>query len=266
MRPFLLFTLYAPLASWGDIAVGESRGSWDRPSRSAVLGLVAAALGVTREDQAAHDALDAGYGFAVRLDAAGAPLADYHTAQTVAESAVKRVRKERGAFSRAALFAAAPDRETILSRRAYRQDAFATAALWARGGARWALGALAAALARPAFVPYAGRKANALGLPLAPEVVEAGTLAAAFAARPLVPRGLADVPAAVRRALAPGAREVAHDPCDADGFASGLDALRRETRRDAGVQRARWQFATRVVEVGLLAGAPGVADAIGGDA
>ena len=73
MTEFLLLTLYAPLASWGDIAVGEVRGSWDRPSRSAVLGLVAAALGVDRADQAAHDALDVGYGVAVRQDAAGAP-------------------------------------------------------------------------------------------------------------------------------------------------------------------------------------------------
>ena len=30
MTGFLLFTLYAPLASWGEIAVGETRGSWDR--------------------------------------------------------------------------------------------------------------------------------------------------------------------------------------------------------------------------------------------
>jgi len=60
MTAFLLASLYAPMASWGEITVGERRTSWDRPSRSAILGLVAAALGIEREDQDGHDALDGG--------------------------------------------------------------------------------------------------------------------------------------------------------------------------------------------------------------
>ncbi len=92
MTSFLLFTIYAPFASWGDIAVGETRGSWDRPSRSAVLGLLGAALGIVREDQAAHDALDIGYGVAVRADAVGVALRDYHTAQTADASRVRKAR------------------------------------------------------------------------------------------------------------------------------------------------------------------------------
>lgn len=242
MTDFLLFTLYAPLASWGEIAVGEARGSWDRPSRSAVLGLVAAAVGVTRGDQDAHDALDAGYGVAVRLDASGVPLVDYHTAQTVAASVVKK----RKPATRAELLAAG-ERETILSRRGYRQDALATVALWARTGARWPLGDLALAMRRPAFVPYAGRKANALGLPLSPAIVSTDTLAGAFAHRaPAVPASVADA----IRPLGGWGREVAHDACET--FDSGLRPLRRETRRDRAPQRVRWQFAERVVEVGEL--------------
>ncbi|HEX6536947.1 MAG TPA: type I-E CRISPR-associated protein Cas5/CasD [Gemmatimonadaceae bacterium] len=243
MIDFLLFTLYAPLASWGEIAVGEARGSWDRPSRSAVLGLVAAALGITRGDQAAHEALDTGYGVAVRLDASGAPLVDYHTAQTVAAS----VARKRKPATRAELLAAG-ERETILSRRGYRQDALATVALWARRGARWPLDELATAMRRPAFVLYAGRKANALGLPLSPSITSAETLADAFMGRaPTITEPVA------RAVCPPGGwgREVAHDPCET--FASGLRPLRRDTRRDSSPQRARWQFAERVVEVGELA-------------
>ena len=176
MTTFLLFSLYAPLASWGEIAVGESRGSWDRPSRSAVLGLVAAAFGIAREDQAAHDALDDGYGVGTRLDAPGAPLVDYHTAQTVAASAVKKHRPT----TRAELLAAG-EHETILSRRAYRQDALATVALWQRRAeARWSLDSVRDALVRPTFALYAGRKANVFALPLAPAVRECATLADAF--------------------------------------------------------------------------------------
>ena len=254
MTSFLLLTLYAPLASWGDIAVGESRGSWDRPSRSAMLGLLGAALGIVREDQDAHDALDRGYGVAVRADAAGAPLSDYHTAQTVGQSAVRKARPR----TRAQLLAAG-EPETILSRRAYRQDALATVAVWVRGdagaAARWTLEALATALRAPTFVLYAGRKANAFGAPLDPAVVEAGTLREAFAQRPRGVRGLD-----ARRLLGrprPGGEqvEVSFDPVRAavDGFASGFESsLRRDVRRDVPTHRVRWQFTERVVEVGLM--------------
>lgn len=248
---FLLFTLYAPLTSWGEIAVGEMRGSWDRPSRSAVLGFVAAALGLVREDREAHAALDTGYGVAVRLDAPGTVLGDYHTAQTVGASAVKK----RRPATRAELLGAG-DRETMLSRRVYRQDALATVLLWARAGARWTLDELAHALRRPAFVLYAGRKSNALGLPVDAELVAAPTLADAFRQRTdeRMRRAGFVVPRPPRRHRV----EVSHDRCD--GFDSGLDPLRREVRRDTTPDRERWQFAERVVEVGALdvPGAAGV--------
>lgn len=259
MTPFLTLTLYAPLSSWGDIAVGESRGSWDRPSRSAVLGLVGAALGIRREEQVRHDALDDGYGIGVRLDAPGAPLVDYHTAQTVAANDVKKARPS----TRAQLLAAGK-RETILSRRVYRQDAAATVALWTRRpDAPWSLDELAVALRRPRFVLYAGRKANVFGLPLAPVVGSYATLADALVAH-AASRGMPDdarptARAAIdelwRRLRPHGAHAawghgVAHDACE--GFASGLMEGHREVRRDAAPQRARWQFAERVVHVGTL--------------
>lgn len=240
---FLLFTLYAPLSSWGEIAVGEMRGSWDRPGRSAVLGFIAAALGLVREDREAHEALDTNYGVAVRLDAAGTVLSDYHTAQTVAASGVKKHRPA----TRAELLMAG-DRETILSRRAYRQDALVTVLLWARPGARWTLGELAEALRRPAFVLYAGRKANSIGLPLDPETMTASTLADAFRRRTDDRMRQAGFP--VRRIALNQRPEVSHDRCD--GFDSGLEPLRREVRRDAAPDRERWQFAERAVEVGTL--------------
>ena len=227
-----------------------------------MLGLIAAALGVTREDQGAHDALDRGYGFGVRLDAPGAPLVDYHTAQTVGASAVK---KQRPA-TRAALLAAG-ERETILSRRAYRQDALATVALWVRDpDARWSLAALHTALGRPGFTLYAGRKANVFGLPLGPVVRECATLAEAVAWY-ADSRGMrADAPAAdvaavrgVLNRLRPRqgwGRELAFD--DPGGAAeAGVATDRREVRRDVRAQRARWQFAERVVHVGTVPTATG---------
>ena len=47
----LLFRLYGPLASWGEIAVGESRHTAVYPSKSALLGLLAASLGIRRDEE-----------------------------------------------------------------------------------------------------------------------------------------------------------------------------------------------------------------------
>ena len=67
-REFLLFRLSGPLASWGEIAVGERRSSWPRPSKSAVLGLVAAGLGYRPARRERSCALNDGLNFAVRVD------------------------------------------------------------------------------------------------------------------------------------------------------------------------------------------------------
>ena len=78
---FLLITYYAPMGAMGEIAPGERRMAFSRPARSAVLGLVAAALGLRRDDPA-HTNLERGVGYAVRTDSPGRPFTDYHTAQT----------------------------------------------------------------------------------------------------------------------------------------------------------------------------------------
>ncbi len=248
MTAFLLFTLYAPLASWGEICVGENRGSWDRPSRSAILGLLAAALGITRDHQGGHDVLDQSYGLAVRLDAAGASLIDYHTVQSTESEIRKSFGKDRPVTRRQLL--SVGERQTIVSRRELRQDTLATAALWMmRDDARWSLATLKQALERPAFVLYAGRKANVFALPLAPTLSEAATLADAFAGRSVVRPGV-DL-SALKPHSSPWGREISHDPLPS-GVENGLHQVRREIRRDTHPHRARWQFAERAVSIGLL--------------
>ncbi len=51
MARFLLFQLAGPLASWGEIAIGEDRHSAPYPGRSAVLGILASALGIRRAEE-----------------------------------------------------------------------------------------------------------------------------------------------------------------------------------------------------------------------
>jgi CRISPR system Cascade subunit CasD len=237
MREILLFTLYAPLAAMGEVAVGERRVGLARPGRAAILGLIAAALGLERRDEAAHAALDQGYGVAVRVEHEGALLQDYHTAQVPPSR-----RGRRWATRRAEL--AAPRLETILSLREYRSDARHTVALWEGAAPPHPLAAIAAALRRPRFTLYFGRKACPLGLPPAPRIVAAATLAEAFAG---FDRELPEAERAARAhlRLAPAAGTVHADAEARPWLGDALTLRRIERRRDRAVSRRRWQFGLR---------------------
>ncbi len=232
MPEFLTFTLAAPLAAMGELAVGEQRRSWDRPGRSAVLGLVAGSLGLDRADEGAHAALEEGYGLALRVEALGPLLSDYHTAQV---PPARRARR----FATRAEELAAPDLETVLSRRDYRAGLICFAALWPRNAPRWTLSDIEAALAAPRYVPYLGRKSCPLMLPLAPRRIEAADPAAALAAR----AGACSAPEASLLRRARQDPQVTMDAADALTF--DLPIARRELRRDRLASRRRWQFGLR---------------------
>jgi CRISPR system Cascade subunit CasD len=238
MPQYLTFALVAPLAAFGGIAVGERRSGWNRPGRSAVLGLIGACLGVEREDDAAQTALAQDYGLALLCHAPGLLLADYHTAQ------VPSAQRGRRFVTRAAeLDMPSHKLNTILSRRDYRSGAWHLGALWACAAApHWPLEAIAEALRRPSFVPYLGRKSCPLGLPLAPALVEATD-----AAEALVHRHATGQEAAWRDAFVPP-REAVETVIAADAGAFADDdprRLRTEFRRDQPRSRRRWQFDLR---------------------
>jgi len=238
MPHYLTFALVAPLAAFGGIAVGERRSGWDRPGRSAVLGLVGACLGAEREDDAAQAALTADYGLALLCHAPGLLLADYHTAQ------VPSAQRGRRFPTRAAeLDMPSHELNTILSRRDYRSGAWHLSALWSRAAVpRWPLEAIAEAMRRPGFVPYLGRKSCPLGLPLAPALVEADD-----AAEALTHRHATGPEAAWRDAFVPprAATETVI-AADTDAVAGDHPWLQRiEHRRDQPRSRRRWQFDLR---------------------
>jgi CRISPR system Cascade subunit CasD len=239
MPEFLTFALTAPLAAMGEIAVGERRSSWDRPGRSAVLGLIAACIGLTREDEAAHNDLENGYGLALRTQNVGPLLPDYHTAQ------VPPARRGRRFATRAEELAA-PDLETILSRRDYRTEVFVLAALWSKPDARWSLSEIEEALCRPRYAPYFGRKSCPLMLPLAPRRVEAIDPPTALANR------THDGPEPERQLL--GQRSAVTVMTASEARAFGLPINRIEVRRDALASRRRWQFSLR--EEAILSESP----------
>ncbi|MGV7208444.1 type I-E CRISPR-associated protein Cas5/CasD [Oxalobacteraceae bacterium A2-2] len=162
----LVFQLYAPLSAWGDVAVGEYRPTANYPGRSAVLGLVGAALGITRDDDSAQAALRDQLRIVVGLLAEGRLLRDYHTAQVPGRADLK---KRPHASRKDELSIPKRDLNTILSTRDYRQDAASLIALQlASDAAPYTLSQIAEALKRPKYVLYLGRKSCPPALPLHP--------------------------------------------------------------------------------------------------
>lgn len=164
---YLVFHLYGPMASWGEIAVGEARHTANYPSKSAITGLLGAALGIKREDDDTHLALVKGYQQAIKLLSAGQLLKDYHTAQAP-DSVGKfqyRTRRDEIVLGKDRL-------GTVLSSREYRTDGSALVAIQALEDAPFSLQQLQKALQKPKFHLYLGRKSCPLAVPMAAQISE----------------------------------------------------------------------------------------------
>ena len=228
MRDHLTFRLYGPLAAWGDIAVGEYRPSFAHPSKSAIIGLLAAALGIRRDEEERQNALAESCSFAVRVDAMGSLLRDYHTVQvpSAKRGVIHYTRRSE---------LTADDLNTVLSSRDYRCDAAYTVVINVREGAPYSAQQLADALLKPEFSLYLGRKSCPLALPLQPCVVRAATLREALDSVSLPTDELAGV------VKMPAQIGVYWE----DGEVSGYEPDHVITRRDTPLSRKRWQFAER---------------------
>ncbi len=175
MPEYLVFRLYGPMVSWGGIAVGEYRPAERSPSKSAVLGIVAAALGIRRDDTAGQACLRDGYLMASITHTRGTLLRDYHTTQVAPEIAKKRhwrffTRREEMSIPR-------DDLSTILSTREYLCDVIYTICLREAGAnPPYTLAEIAEGLRHPVFALYLGRKSCPLALPLQPQVVKGANL------------------------------------------------------------------------------------------
>ncbi|BCL75808.1 type I-E CRISPR-associated protein Cas5/CasD [Jeongeupia sp. HS-3] len=237
MSDYLVFRLYGPMASWGEIAVGESRHSAAQPSRSALIGLLAAALGIRRDDDAAQAALATAYRFGVKLAATGMPLRDYHTVQ-----APGRQKKVTYRTRRQELADPAKLRAPLLSAREYRVDSLAIIAVEALPDAPHGLAELAGALDRPHFPLYLGRKSCPLAAPLAATVVASPDLKAALDgvdAALLLP-GIEGARASRRLKIDRAARYFWDQ-----GMEAGMPVTMTQVRHDQPISRRRWQFAPR---------------------
>lgn len=237
MTDYLLFHLYGPLQAWGEAAPGEVRQTADHPTKSGVLGLLGAALGLDRTADAAHRALDEGLGYAVRVDRGGRRLTDYHTVQAPPKSKVTyHTRRDQLTWVHR------NDLETLLSRRDYLLDACFTVALWSRD-AGVNLDHLAEALRHPHYGLYLGRRNCPPAWPIFPQRIEAPNLAEAFALLPLHEQLVQ---------LLPQGRSSAGSTLYWEGKEEGLEPTFTTFRGDRLVSRRRRSFDRRQEHTGAL--------------
>ncbi|MDP1770742.1 MAG: type I-E CRISPR-associated protein Cas5/CasD [Methylobacter sp.] len=246
----LLFRLYGPMASWGEIAVGESRHTASYPSKSAIIGLLGAALGIARGDEQKQQQLQQGYALAVELLTAGNLLRDYHTTQ-VPDSVGKftyRTRRDELILGKERL-------GTILSSREYRTDALALVAIRALADAPFTLAEIQAALLQPKYHLYLGRKSCPLAAPLHPQLItDQLNYYDAFKAyqhKPMLPTSIASDGTLAKRDYdwlgRPNDRHYYWEGLPEDFSDDTLALTRRQTRtrHDQPLSRKRWQFMPR---------------------
>lgn len=225
MTQWLLVTLAAPLASFGEEAGNAQRGTADRPARSALLGLAGAALGIDRGDADAQQALTQSFRIATRTLSAGALLSDFHTYQSLPSAKGKPA-------TRAAALARREDLVTSITRRDYRCDVMYHAAYKEQQpGGRYRLETLRDAFMQPIYAPYLGRHSCPLSRPLAPELVEAETVLDAFR---LYHKDIVHQHA--------GGLVATEDRTD---LSASNVAQRVHVRMDEPGDRVTWQFSTR---------------------
>ena len=246
MREYLVFRLHGALASWGDIAVGDIRPSYRCPSKSAVIGLLAAALGIERQEQIKQAELFK-LAFSLRVDSLGYPIEDYHTVQTPSDMSIKNDRA-KDYWTRLdeieainwRIIQTQSNAGAIQSRRTYYCDTSYTIALneqinkmidWSILGLTQ-FSDLINALQNPKLLLYLGRKSCPLSLPLEPQIHTAENFKLALNKASFV----------FNDELKPILKSEQHQYYSEEKLDNSQMKL---TRRDQPVNKTTWQFSER---------------------
>jgi CRISPR system Cascade subunit CasD len=139
----LLLRLEGPMQSWGYRSRFDYRDTALEPTRSGVIGLICAAVGIAREDEKEILRFDS-IRMGVRVDKEGRPERDYHTALDVIKADGKGT-------------------DTVVSYRDYLADASFTVGLQSED--LQLLQNIADALQHPQWPLFLGRKAFPLAVP-----------------------------------------------------------------------------------------------------
>lgn len=157
MQAYLILKLQGPLQGWGTHTYEDYRPRSFFPTQSGLLGLLAACLGIERHDQSRFEALDQSLELAVRADHMTledgkrlnpTKITEFHT--------IMNARRVDGKASR----------YPVESRREYLCDATFTVAVRASAQPRMSLDELEAAVKKPYYTPFLGRRSCPLSRPL----------------------------------------------------------------------------------------------------
>lgn len=160
-QPVLLLRLEGPLQAWGARARWDVRDTAPEPTKSGVIGLLGCALGYPMGDERLVKLSEA-LRFGVRVEQAGRMLIDFQTITDFLPLADGRYRHS-GIKTATSLQKLRKDMEvepgTIISPRAYLQDAAFLVAFDARQAQSAILADCAYALQQPTWPLFLGRKA-----------------------------------------------------------------------------------------------------------
>lgn len=154
MPRFLVIKLDGVMQGWGGHTYEDWRPTELFPTRSGLLGLLGACLGIDRQDIERLNALAESIRFTVRVDYradnASRPIrfCDYHT--------IEHARKVDGS----------ENKNPIQSYRWYLFDALFTVVIEATTGAKITLDEIAESLKKPVYTPFLGRRSCPLSRPL----------------------------------------------------------------------------------------------------
>ena len=165
MRRFLVLKLCGVMQSWGGHTYEDFRHTELIPTRSALLGLLAACLGIDRKDAEGLQALSGTVRIAVRADNTKYKpqrFTDFHT--------VMEARKVDGK----------PNKFPVVSHREYLCDAQYTVLLEVSANARWDLKQIRHAVEKPVYTPFLGRRSCPVSRPLFETEIEAVDFESAF--------------------------------------------------------------------------------------
>ncbi|MBP1910172.1 type I-E CRISPR-associated protein Cas5/CasD [Methanolobus bombayensis] len=233
MKDYLIFRLYGPMVSWGDIAVGPYRPSFDHPSKSAIFGLLGAALGIRRDEEEKQLELASAYHYGVLINSSGVMLRDYHTSQVPASG--KGRNKKKFLTRKDELAVPKYELNTILSTRDYYCDGLYTVILSSTiDNPPYSLETIGNSLKKPSFSMYLGRKSCPLSLPLDPIIVSGSNMKEALTNAEFKDEAF------VRKLINDGVCRFYWDNPEEDiAFEHSV------SRRDNILSRKRWQFSDR---------------------
>ncbi len=166
MDNFLILKLCGPMQAWGGHTYEDYRPTQAFPTRSGILGLLGACMGIQRKNRELLLALNASILMAVRADRKESrnttTITDFHT--------VQEARKVDGKTN--------PN--PVVSRREYLCDAEFTVALRLDKDSPFTTSQLIQALKKPIFTPFLGRRSCPLARPIFETEVEANNLTEAL--------------------------------------------------------------------------------------